>query len=489
MELPSLLETHPELCEEWDYETNELGPENYTKGSGKKVWWKCKRRGHSYLAKIIEKTGGNGCPCCSGHLVCDDNCLANNDDHNLSAEWDYEVNGELTPKTVVYRSHKKIGWKCIKRGHKWYANLYHRQKHPLCPQCRLEERSLAANDRYGIVSEWHPTLNEDLTPLMVTFAANIIVWWLCKYGHKWQASVSSRNSSKRADSGCPHCNGTVDNCLAIHKPEHSAEWHPTKNGDLTPYDVAPSSGKDRWWLCKYGHEWCTSPHSKIGCPFCAGYRACIDNCLATHYPELAALWHPTKNGDLTPYDVTPGSHQYAWWICRRKGHERYAPIYAILASRGSCVHCHESKGEALIRHWLKAHGYEFECQKTYDGLVDKRKLKLDFVVQVGSWTLVIEIDGRQHFDASADFGAQTRKRDFAAEVEKDLKKTRFARDQGMCLLRISHLELPDLSDYLSTIFALLETAEEPFAIFSNEELYYDHIKIWNTTKFCINPSD
>jgi hypothetical protein len=27
-----------------------------------------------------------------------------------------------------------------------------------------------------------------------------------------------------------------------------------------------------------------------------------------------------KNGDLTPEDVTPGSHKKVWWVCE-KGHE------------------------------------------------------------------------------------------------------------------------------------------------------------------------
>jgi hypothetical protein len=37
-------------------------------------------------------------------------------------------------------------------------------------------------------------------------------------------------------------------------------------------------------------------------------------------PGLAAQWHPVKNGDLTPEDVTPGSKKKVWWLCE-KGHE------------------------------------------------------------------------------------------------------------------------------------------------------------------------
>ena len=37
------------------------------------------------------------------------------------------------------------------------------------------------------------------------------------------------------------------------------------------------------------------------------------NDLATTHPELAKEWHPTKNGDLKPTDVTAGSSKKIWW--------------------------------------------------------------------------------------------------------------------------------------------------------------------------------
>tara|TARA_B110000285_G_scaffold180449_1_gene203483 strand:+ start:85 stop:225 length:141 start_codon:yes stop_codon:yes gene_type:complete len=35
--------------------------------------------------------------------------------------------------------------------------------------------------------------------------------------------------------------------------------------------------------------------------------------LAEVNPELAEEWHPTKNGELTPFDVTKGSNKKVWW--------------------------------------------------------------------------------------------------------------------------------------------------------------------------------
>ena len=57
-------------------------------------------------------------------------------------------------------------------------------------------------------------------------------------------------------------------------------------------------------------------------------------------PDLIREWHPTKNGDLRPRDVTPGSGKKVWWLCA-EGHEWQAAIYS--RSRGSgCPHCYKA---------------------------------------------------------------------------------------------------------------------------------------------------
>ncbi|MBW2174586.1 MAG: zinc-ribbon domain-containing protein [Deltaproteobacteria bacterium] len=89
--------------------------------------------------------------------------------------------------------------------------------------------------------------------------------------------------------------------LRVVNPALSKEWHPTKNGTLTPRDVAPNSHKKTWWICDKGHEWQAKVQSRnkgSGCPYCAGRAVCIDNCLQTINPDLAKEWHPKKNGSL-----------------------------------------------------------------------------------------------------------------------------------------------------------------------------------------------
>ena len=65
-----------------------------------------------------------------------------------------------------------------------------------------------------------------------------------------------------------------------------------------------------------------------GCPYCGGRRVLAGfNDLATQAPEVAAQWHPTLNGNLTPSMVTAGSHRKAWWLCPL-GHVWKAAVYS-----------------------------------------------------------------------------------------------------------------------------------------------------------------
>lgn len=72
----------------------------------------------------------------------------------------------------------------------------------------------------------------------------------------------------------------------------SKEWHPTKNGQLTPSQVFLNTHKKVWWLGVCRHEWeasitnRTSRHSN--CPFCSGKKVlCGYNDLITTHPFCA----------------------------------------------------------------------------------------------------------------------------------------------------------------------------------------------------------
>jgi len=115
---------------------------------------------------------------------------------------------------------------------------------------------------------------------------------------------------------------SLNKSLQIKNIELSKEWHPTKNGKLTPSNMPACSNEKVWWLGKCGHEWEATINSRTtggnGCPICDGKQVLTGfNDLATRHPELAAQWHPTKNGNLEPTKVAAGSNKKIWWSCEK----------------------------------------------------------------------------------------------------------------------------------------------------------------------------
>jgi rubrerythrin len=108
-------------------------------------------------------------------------------------------------------------------------------------------------------------------------------------------------------------------------------------------DVHSKSNKKVWWICEKGHEWEANIYDRASgnnCPFCSSRKVCLDNCLATKNPDVAKRWHPTKNKDLTPYDVLPKSHKKVWWYCQTCGYEWEA---IVSRKTGGCPKCSKKR--------------------------------------------------------------------------------------------------------------------------------------------------
>src|SRR5262249_46939465 len=160
----------------------------------------------------------------------------------------------LTPHDVVPGSNSKVWWRCRNEStHEWEAIIAARTKGSGCPVCAgqiaTSTTSLQALHP-DLAAEWHPEKNGTARPDNVKPFSGKRVWWLCRVdpSHEWEAIIQNRT---RGD-GCPICGGWVasskTSLRALH-PDLGAEWHPEKNGLLTPDDVLPGSGKIVWWRC------------------------------------------------------------------------------------------------------------------------------------------------------------------------------------------------------------------------------------------------
>jgi DNA-directed RNA polymerase subunit RPC12/RpoP len=340
-----------ELLEQWDEAANlPQTPHTITYGSKQKVAWRCEH-GHKWRAQVSSRTGNHsGCPVCAGLAI-----LPGENDlqtlfPELAAEWHPTKNAGVTSADVGAFTHRKAWWRCETCGHEWLAEIKSRANGCGCPVCAGKTIVPGINDlatRFPeIAAEWNEDKNTVLCAGDISPGSRKKVWWRCgTCGSDYQASVVSRTNG----TGCPVCAGktvvTGVNDLASKYPLLAEEWHPTKNGHLTPEKVASQSNKNVWWRCSLGHEYQARVASRTvnqeGCPYCSGQRVLKGfNDLATVFPKIAAQWHPTKNEGLTPDEVTCGSAKKVWWKCNVCGYEWKAIIYSRAgAQRCGCPMC------------------------------------------------------------------------------------------------------------------------------------------------------
>lgn len=394
-----LATVNPELAKQWHPTknqglTNKFGhdvstPDKVTANSSQKVWWQLpydvpndypvehlrgKHFDFEWEATVSNRKNGRGCPYLSHNpsVFKGFNDLASTYPE-IAAQWHPTKNSATTPYDITMGSVQKFWWwlpydtpndypiEHLRGKHfdfVWEESVVNRINGYNCPYLNGKAVWKGFNDLLTVnpklASEWHPTKNVGLkdghgkdisTPDKVTNFSGQKVWWLLPYDvpmdypiehlrgqhfdFEWEAIISNRAKGI----GCPFLsNGAVwkgFNDLATVNAELAVQWHPTKNGDLKPTDVTVGSERKIWWVVPHKdgdpREYSIYEREarivdmknikKRKFKNLSNFRKkdkCIDNLAITH-PELAAQWHPTKNGDLTPEMVTKGMQDKVWW--------------------------------------------------------------------------------------------------------------------------------------------------------------------------------
>ena len=295
-----LVTANPELARDWHPTMNgALAPEKVRAGSGKIVWWQCDKN-HEWMATISSRSGGCGCPFCSGRRAIEGETDLATTNPELAKEWHPSLNGDKSPRNFSCGSGWKAWWQCKEyTEHQWRAVINSRHMGAGCPFCSNQKVLQGYNDLATIhpelAKEWHPTLNGSLTPCDVTPRCEKKVWWQCNENkeHQWEASIGNRNATNATN--CPYCSNqkvlTGYNDLTTTNPELAKEWHPTKNGDLTAEKITCGSNKKAWWQCRKGHEWKALINSRnrgCGCPKCSAESK-------TSFPEQTIYYYLNKS--------------------------------------------------------------------------------------------------------------------------------------------------------------------------------------------------
>lgn len=393
------------LMAEWNWEKNDelnFDPKTLTLGSNKKVWWKC-QRGHEWQASISHRNNGMHCPYCAGRYAVKGENDLQTVNPTLAKEWNYEKNNCLTPMEVLPNSNKKTWWKCI-NGHEWQASVVNRTKGNGCPYCAGQKIIKGKNDLQTVnpilAKEWDYEKNNGLKPVDVMPNSGQKVWWKCQKGHKWQATIASRNK----EHGCPICNSERKTSfseyvlvyylkkyglqvmhsykekgyeLDVYIPSKKIAieydgylWHKNKaKKDLEKNQKCEEDGiklyriregllplndssidfvvqRNQKDLSKIFEEILGEiigndvdidiKRDAIAIENLREYTE-KENSLLFSNPQVASEWNYEKNGDLRPEHFTANSNKKVWWKCQN-GHEWQATIINRNSGR-KCPYC------------------------------------------------------------------------------------------------------------------------------------------------------
>ena len=317
--------THPELAKEadgWD-------PSTITRGSHKKLLWRCPID-HQYEMDVHTRTGQNsGCPYCAGRRV----LTGFNDLATTHPHFAKEADG-WNPKIVSAGSHKVRNWKC-KNGHTFRVNPNQRTSRTSnCPTCANLKIEVGFNDLLTLYPDLAAEAN-GWDPTEVGGGSSKRFSWRCRLkGHIWESTIINRTSN---GSNCPVCVGQlvivgINDLLTTHPQvaKQAIDWDPTT--------LTAGSKKKRGWLCDRGHKYIAQIVNKTnldsGCPICANVQVLVGyNDLATTHPELskeADGWDPTQ--------VVYGSPAKKKWKCI-KGHSWMAAINNRSGQQQGCPVC------------------------------------------------------------------------------------------------------------------------------------------------------
>lgn len=131
----------------------------------------------------------------------------------IAKEFDYELNGNLSPEFLSVSSNKKVWWKCP-HGDSYLMSVIKRTTGRNCPICSNHQIVLGRNDirtyckdhdlNY-IIDEWNYDKNiaAGIDIDKISTGSIIKVWWKCsKCNYEWQTAPNNRIRKRHM---CPRC--------------------------------------------------------------------------------------------------------------------------------------------------------------------------------------------------------------------------------------------------------------------------------------------
>lgn len=241
-----------------------------------------------------------------------------------------------------------------------------------------------------------------------------------KHGEFWQTPASHIYGK-----GCPKCGGRyMSTEYFIEKASiiHSNKYDYSKVNYTEPQTKVCI-------ICPNHGEFWQTPNSHLngnGCPKCKSDKAKSSK---DKFIEKSIKVHSDKY-DYSKVEYVNNSTKVCI-ICPEHG-EFYIRPHHHICGRG-CPKCLSSKLENIMRMKLNEMNIDFEEQKTFDWLIYKIHMKLDFYIP--KYNIAIECQGEQHYRLNKFFGGEE---GFYLRKYKDELKRKQCKEHNVNLLYFNY---------------------------------------------------
>ena len=192
------------------------------------------------------------------------------------------------------------------------------------------EQSCIDHNRADILGYWDYDLNK-ISPSEVSYKSNKYYYFKCPDGLHESRKINICNLTVAISNGkdytiCIGCSSIGQKIINENGKEYLDKIWSDKN-TKSYYDVYSNSTSKIWLRCLNDdshpdYDLSASNYAKShNCPYCAGKRVCLENSLATRYPQVLSIW--SDKNEKSPYDYTYGTSSEVWWKCENNKHEEY----------------------------------------------------------------------------------------------------------------------------------------------------------------------
>jgi Probable Zinc-ribbon domain len=252
----SLEARHPGIAAEWhEFRNRTRHPREIFDESSLLAYWRCRRCGHTYRMCVnsrISQSAPQGCPNCTDDPRVNLYLVPQASVEFTLSDLNFGIDPELLPENY------QVFWNCKCGGHLIYESFSHLcEREWQCSVCLSKQNTKYLSDYPELCLQLVTVDGNTVDPQTVPAGSHKLATWQCDRGadHTWTTPVYSRVLDR---SDCPFCANrmaSATNSLA-NFPALSNEFHPFKNGLLTPDKVVASARLLLWWLCAYcAHEW------------------------------------------------------------------------------------------------------------------------------------------------------------------------------------------------------------------------------------------